>query len=103
MHSYYLGKVYDDWKVVDRIKVKKYNMYEDEKFKQGHNYYSFILENQKTGVKLTLSNDRLRYVEKGIRTINQMLFEKKKGGYKNKQIKEFKKELSDNLFTKEAI
>lgn len=103
MYSYYLGKVYDDWKVVDRIKIKKYSMYEGEKFKQGHNCYSFVLENQKTGLRLTLSNDRLRRVKKGERTINQMLFEKKRGGYKNSQIKQIKSELSNNLFTKEAI
>lgn len=94
--SNYVGKTFENWKVIDKYVTKRYNQYPGETgkcAKYGHRAYSFILENQDTGEKLTLSNQAMLSIKKGQRTIEQMLTENSKGGYKNLQIGNIKRTL----------
>lgn len=89
--SNYVGKTFENWKVIDKYIAKKYNQYPNEisKYaKYGHRAYHFVLENQETGEKLTLSGYAMLNLKKGKRTIEQMFNSSAKCS-RNKQIREY--------------
>lgn len=94
MISKFLGKEYEGFTVVKAFLKSNYkNKYGKDKKPTQHKAYSFILENKVKNITITISGNQLRLIDQGKRTIEQMLSSPRGGGYKNKFIREFKKEV----------
>ena len=99
--SKFLGKEYEGYKVIDYYCLNTYEEIEtrkthykrkpaeDRDYRIQHRAYKYILYNAKTKYRLTISGNQLRLIDSGKRTISDM-FNSKKGGYKNKQIRKYK-------------
>ena len=92
-NSRFLGKEYEGFVVTKAFLKNEYRkQYGKDSKPAQHRAYSFLLENKERNIAFTLSDNQLRLIDSGKRTIEQMLTSAK-GGCKNPQLCEIKRKV----------
>lgn len=103
MNSKFLGREYEGFVVIKAYLKNDYmKQYGKDKQPKQHKAYSFILENKKTGLQITISDNQMRLIDKGVRTIRDM-FTSPKGGCKNPQILEIKRQILEKEYEEQFL